>query len=86
MNRCDLLKATSMSIAAAGLSGYAEEIPGVMRQGAKSNLLFVMTGQQRFDTLNCAGNTFLKTPNLAAVIDPSSLICNVLSWPSVSLS
>ena len=28
------------------------------------NLLFIMTDQQRWDAMSCAGNTVLKTPNL----------------------
>ncbi len=28
------------------------------------NLLFIMTDQQRWDAMSCAGNTVLTTPNL----------------------
>ena len=28
------------------------------------NLLFIMTDQQRWDAMSCAGNTVLKTPHL----------------------
>ena len=31
---------------------------------ARPNLLFIMTDQQRFDALSCAGNTVLETPNM----------------------
>jgi hypothetical protein len=31
------------------------------------NLLFLMTDQQRWDALSCAGNPVLKTPNLESV-------------------
>jgi len=35
------------------------------RPGTKPiNLLFIMTDQQRWDAMSCAGNTVLKTPNL----------------------
>ena len=33
-------------------------------ESRKPNLLFIMTDQQRFDAMSCAGNTVLKTPNL----------------------
>jgi hypothetical protein len=31
---------------------------------SKPNLLFIMTDQQRFDAMSCAGNTVLETPNM----------------------
>ena len=34
----------------------------------KPNLLFVMTDQQRFSALSCAGNRILKTPNLDRLV------------------
>lgn len=33
-------------------------------QSRKPNILFIMTDQQRADMMSCAGNTWLKTPNL----------------------
>jgi arylsulfatase A-like enzyme len=33
-------------------------------KSVRPNLLFIMTDQQRFDALSCAGNTVLQTPNL----------------------
>ncbi len=35
-----------------------------VKDSDKPNLLFIMTDQQRFDAMSCAGNTVLKTPNL----------------------
>jgi arylsulfatase A-like enzyme len=45
--------------------GSAAALPG-LRLGAapQPNLLFIMTDQQRFDALSCAGNRILQTPNL----------------------
>ncbi len=63
-NRRDFLRATAMSVAAAGLSGCAEELQGPGSKGGKPNLLFIITDQQRFDTVSCAGNRILKTPNI----------------------
>ncbi|MDP6635350.1 MAG: sulfatase-like hydrolase/transferase [Phycisphaerae bacterium] len=48
------------SVAIASARG-AEAAP---KPKAKINLLFIMTDQQRFDAMSCAGNTVLKTPNL----------------------
>ena len=35
-----------------------------MQQTARPNILWLCTDQQRFDTLGCYGNPFVKTPNL----------------------
>jgi len=31
---------------------------------SKPNILWICTDQQRFDTLGCYGNKFVKTPNI----------------------
>jgi arylsulfatase A-like enzyme len=38
--------------------------PAAAKLKAKTNLLFIMTDQQRFDAMSCAGAKVLKTPNL----------------------
>jgi hypothetical protein len=41
------------------------QVTGVAQvSGDKPNLLFIMTDQQRFDAMICAGNTVLETPNM----------------------
>ncbi|MHC4248757.1 MAG: sulfatase-like hydrolase/transferase [Planctomycetota bacterium] len=37
---------------------------GRVMAGEPTNLLFIMTDQQRFDAMSCAGNSVLRTPNL----------------------
>ncbi len=46
---------------AAGL-GAATAAPGA--QSSRPNILFILTDDQRFDDLSCAGNPVLRTPNL----------------------
>ena len=40
--------------------------PQIMRSqsGRRPNILFVMTDDQRFDAMSCAGNPHLRTPNM----------------------
>ncbi len=38
---------------------------------AKPNLLFIFTDEQRFDTLRCYGNDFVRAPNLNALAEES---------------
>ncbi len=40
------------------------------------NLLFIITDQQRFDTLRCYGNEWIQTPNLDALADRSFVFEN----------
>ena len=40
------------------------------------NLLFIITDQQRFDTLRCYGNEWIQTPNLDALADKSFVFEN----------
>jgi len=65
--RRGFLRATGMASTIAALSLHRAE--AAVEAKAKSsegpiNLLFIMTDQQRFDTLGRAGNTVLKTPHL----------------------
>ena len=43
------------------------------------NLLFIITDQQRFDALGCAGNTVLKTPNLDRLAREGARFANAYS-------
>lgn len=63
-NRREFLKVTAMSIAVTGLSACTEGMQRFGSKGEKSNLLFIMTDQQRSDALSIAGNPVLETPNL----------------------
>ncbi|MCK5209941.1 MAG: sulfatase-like hydrolase/transferase, partial [Cyclobacteriaceae bacterium] len=47
---------------------------GVEKQ--KTNLLFIMTDQQRYDALSIAGNTVLETPNLDRMADQGAYFKN----------
>lgn len=41
------------------LSSYAQA-----KEDKKPNILFIMTDQQRYDMLSCAGNRYVSTPSL----------------------
>lgn len=42
----------------------------------RPNLIFVLTDDQRYDTLGCTGNTFVKTPNLDQLASEGTLFAN----------
>lgn len=49
----------------------------------KTNLLFIFTDQQRFDTLGCYGNEVIRTPHLNALAAESSVFQNAYVTQSV---
>ncbi len=42
----------------------------------RPNLLFIMTDQQRFDAMSCAGNTVIKTPNMDRIANEGAIFKN----------
>ena len=59
MNRRNYLK-SGITLGAVALASHRVSARGKQ----KPNLLFIMTDQQRFDAMSCAGNTVLETPNM----------------------
>ena len=63
--RRDFLKAVGLGIG--NMIGASCVYAGSVEKSIKHsqpNLLFIMTDQQRFDAMSCAGNTVLQTPNM----------------------
>ena len=57
-------------------------IAQVLAMSAKTrppNLLFIMTDQQRFDAMSCAGNTVLETPNMDRLAREGVMFANAYS-------
>ncbi len=61
MRRRDFLKAAALG-AVAGLSCH--RLPARRRAERRPNVVFILTDDQRWNALGCAGHPFLKTPNL----------------------
>jgi arylsulfatase A-like enzyme len=69
---------TFLFIGAALLSGA---VTSSLAEAAKrpTNLLFIITDQQRFDALGCAGNPVVKTPNLDSLARGGARFVNAYS-------
>jgi len=54
------------AMAAAGLTGLScsKAAPPGATGSARPNVIFILTDDQRWDAMSCAGHAFLKTPNL----------------------
>jgi arylsulfatase A-like enzyme len=70
------------------LPAAAAGFPHILRaQNRRPNFLFVMTDDQRWDAMSCAGNTILKTPNMDRVGNEGvrfaeAFVTNALCSPS----
>ncbi len=77
MDRRDFLK--SIGVLSLGISGTSCGYPSQKRISRKTNLLFIMTDQQRSDALSIAGNTVLETPNLDRLAKQGAYFKNAYS-------
>lgn len=48
----------------------------VQARAERPNLIFILTDDQRYDTLGCTGNTFIQTPNLDQLAADGTLFAN----------
>ncbi len=82
MKRREFIKRT-MAGAAAGMLGinYLKPSPVCGRIVLKKpvNLLYILTDQQRFDTLSCAGSTVVDTPHLDSLASQGVRFANAYS-------
>ena len=75
----------SSAVAVGGLvSGRG---PRAARKGKEPNVIFFMTDDQRWDSLGCAGNPYLKTPNIDRIASEgarftNAFVTNSLCGPS----
>jgi choline-sulfatase len=67
MPKIDRRTALNLLAPAAASLGQAQS-PGVRRAASQPNVLFLMTDQQRFDTIAALGNTHIYTPNMDRLV------------------
>ena len=67
MKRREFLKSVGAAAAAAAVGGRIPTAPAAAKPTGKAdrpNVVFILTDDQRWDQMSCAGHKFLKTPNL----------------------
>jgi len=68
INRRDFIKYTSSGIGSAAaatlLNACNHRVPGHVTTSKRPNILFLLTDNQRWDQMGCAGNPVLYTPNM----------------------
>jgi arylsulfatase A-like enzyme len=65
----NLTRREFLRVSAAGLGALSLDArtPGGREAGERPNILFILTDDQRFDTMGCAGNPIIRTPNVDAL-------------------
>jgi len=69
LNRRDFLRLSASSSVAAGMSlaGCESGLIGQDKPKKQPNIIFLLTDDQRADTMGCTGNPIIQTPNMDAM-------------------
>src|SRR6056297_170691 len=70
--------------AAAGVAAYMPRAAG--RSGERPNIVVLVTDDQRWDALGCAGNPVIHTPNLDAVCEAGTRFANTFASTAICCS
>lgn len=81
MRRREFLRTAALGAAAAGLS--CQRLPGIGRGKRRPNVVFIVTDDQRWDALGCAGHPFLKTPHLDRLAAEGARFANAFCTTSL---
>jgi len=88
MNRRDFLRLSAGSSIAAvlTLAGCESEIIGRSTPKKQPNIIFLLTDDQRADTMGCAGNPIIQTPNMDAMVKDGVRFTNAFVTTSICAS
>ena len=80
MKRRDFLKSVGLGAAAAALG---RRLPAAPKAGGRPNVIFILTDDQRWDQMSCAGHPFLKTPHLDRIAAEGAMFENMFVTTSL---
>jgi len=85
MKRRDFLKTAGLAAAAAttGCLRPQPSTPAPAKAPKHPNVVFILTDDQRWDMMSCAGHPFLKTPHLDRIADEGALFENMFVTTSL---
>ncbi len=80
MNRRDFIKTVSCGAAALAVPGC---VVGGEQAARRPNIIFILTDDQRYDAMSCAGHPWLKTPNMDRLAKEGVLFQNAFVTTSL---
>ena len=88
LNRRDFLRLSAGGSIAAGLSvaGCDSGLIGQSKPKKQPNIIFLLTDDQRWDTMGCTGNTIIHTPNMDAMAKGGVRFTNAFVTTSICAS
>ena len=88
LNRRDFLKLSAGSSITAGISvaGCESELFGRARPKKQPNIIFLLTDDQRWDTMGCSGNPIIQTPNMDEMANDGVRFTNAFVTTSICAS
>ncbi len=84
-NRRQALKAGVAAATGLGLNRLARHTRGAVHD-SRPNIILLVTDDQRADSLSCAGNTVLHTPNIDALAQTGIRFCNSFATTAICMS
>ncbi len=79
-NRRDFLEAVGLGAASLAVPGC---VVGGERTDRRPNIVFILTDDQRYDAMSCAGHPWLKTPNMDRLAEEGVLFSNAFVTTSL---
>ncbi|MCH8119995.1 MAG: sulfatase [Planctomycetes bacterium] len=79
-NRRDFLKSVGLGAASLSIPGC---VVGGERAARRPNIIFILTDDQRYDAMSCAGHPWLKTPNMDRLAEEGVLFNNAFVTTSL---
>jgi len=88
LNRREFLRLSVGSSVAAGMSlaGCEGGLLGQAKPKRRPNIIFLLTDDQRADTMSCAGNLIIQTPNMDAMAKDGVRFTNAFVTTSICAS
>ena len=85
MKRREFLKSAGLAAAAATTGCWTRKpsTPGPVKGPKRPNVVFILTDDQRWDLMGCAGHPFLKTPHLDRIADEGAMFQNMFVTTSL---
>lgn len=81
LGRREFLRCTGMGLA--GLAPFTRSLRAADAAGKRPNIIFLLTDDQRNDTLGCAGHPIIKTPNIDRLAQQGTRFTNAFVTTSI---